>query len=92
MSNLKNKFDLIYKNLKVKDEPDFENTKALDDFLLLLVQLQNDFIERKDEWKNLTIPHFIDSIIGYIIDSDMNLSEVEVEKLTRIFWAGKHYE
>lgn len=50
MSDLKNKFDLIYKNPKAKNEPDFQNTKTLDDFLLLLVQLQNDFTQRKDEW------------------------------------------
>jgi hypothetical protein len=36
MSDLKNRFDKIYNNPKSKDEPDFENTKNMDDFLLLL--------------------------------------------------------
>ena len=74
-----------------------ETVKDRNTFIEFLNLLAKDFEEKPQEWENATVPQYLQSIAGWIEDSDDRngngkLDKLDYQELAKIFYVGKIYE
>ncbi len=74
------------------------NINCLDDFVLFLRELSDDYIKNKEEWENWTISDYLESISAWVKDfsacpnNNIDWANVDYKTVAQIFLAGKYYE
>lgn len=74
-----------------------ETVKDRKMFIEFLNLLAKDFEEKPQEWENATVPQYLQSIAGWIEDSDDKngngeFDKLDYQELAKIFYVGKIYE
>ncbi|MBR6255976.1 MAG: hypothetical protein IKR23_01245 [Lachnospiraceae bacterium] len=69
----------------------------LDSFAKFLNALARDYEDNPDEWENLSIGDYLESIAAWIKDwTDLHgndeFEQLDLKELAKIFYAGKIYE
>ena len=74
-----------------------DSVKDTDSFAKFLNALARDYKDNPDEWENLSIGDYLESIAAWIKDSaDPNgndeFEQLDFKELAKMFYAGKIYE
>ncbi|MCR8630883.1 DUF7660 family protein [Paenibacillus radicis (ex Xue et al. 2023)] len=66
--------------------------KTKDDLMIFIQVLRNDLQTNNDEWENITLEHYLESIEAWITDTTSLPNEPNWKSLAQIMYAGKVYE
>ena len=75
-----------------------QSIKNKDDFVSFLNELAIDFRNNPEEWKNMTVDTFLESVASWVEDystapnNDIEWEKLDYTILARLFYVGKIYE
>ena len=81
---------------EVKNISAFEALEKVEDkesFLVFLSCLSKDYVTNHDEWENLTIDAYLESISAWLrSDDNKEVSHTDFKEMAKAFYVGKIYE
>ena len=70
-----------------------EQVKDRKSFLEFIKALSKDAVQNSDEWKNMTVSDYLESISSWIEDTkDDELKHIDFKEMAKVFYVGKIYE